>query len=819
MSSPIPRRPFHGLEPDHAHTPSSLSASSATPPSCFWTGIPAESASPALHPHLPASAMASPRLSQHPQLPPAASPPLSVECRSVLVVASLLIDHVGPVEWTKLCSLSRHARALLSQPMYWKILFREYFGFPARSIPSHQIAHLIVAADSFLNRTRPDPHPCELILWQNVHLYPQLLDSVRALAQEHRSILWARWPHASSRSQSGSSFLWDWMADGSFPDTVGLHDFRDYGLYSGYGCKQLPETTCFWRPTAMVIQSRSLAELPASFGCLAKSLVTLWIQDSPLYRLPDSLSGSSHRVVVAGAPCPPSPVSLAADTPSATPCRSPVDPPSPMDVAWPLSPISSGISDPMSPSATASSCIGSPLSSDPLPLEADTPSSMEDCSIVSIPPPSLAFSSLTTYAAPPLTELRLVGCANLECIAPIAGFSSLKTLHLANCPSLRSIEPVRSLSSLEHLTLSKCIGIVSLSPLAALQSLSDLDLSQSPQIESLEPLRSLAGLRELHLQRCRSISCIEPLRNLRRLTKLNLDYCTLLPSLDPLSDLRELVALSVAGCSLITTLWPLRSVTSLQDLNCSECPKLASLAGLESLAQLRILNAAGCVRIASIEPVARLSMLRNLDLLQCEGIVSIEPLRELTGLQSLDLGGCTLLTSIKPIASLSALYQLNLQECCRIESLGPLAGLGSLEWLKLTECTSVSSIQPLSALSQLKALYLDGCSRISDLRPLAALRVLNVLDLAGLSSVRSLDPLLELHLLCDLNLGCCTAISSLKPLASLRSLARLSLCPCHPVPNQEEASVRLNRTREANALGRLCLQLLCRGPRACVPSM
>ncbi|KAI9203387.1 uncharacterized protein BJ171DRAFT_476024 [Polychytrium aggregatum] len=372
------------------------------------------------------------------------------------VAAGLLIDDLGPVEWTKLCAVSKRLRRQLDQPPYWRRLFRAYFRLSAAELDNgHRAA--VIAADAFLRRTRATPYVCESEIWKAAVLSPRISAAMKHLATNHQAALAARWRHAPEFAAQDSRTLSNWVIHGTMPDDVGLHEMDEYELLHVHGCTQLPETVCFWRPIHIAIESHRLRRLPLSFGTLLSVSQHIELSCPKLRTIPSSgrLCGATEE--------PHAPTDLPqTELESADPNGVDL-----LQVSPGLLP--DQLASPQAPAASPLQCLD-----------------LSGCSSLA----SLEFLS----GLPNLTHLILVGCGQIESIAPLARLASLTHLDLTMCASVASVQPLETLVNLVDLSLLGCVLIPSISALSKLAKLRILNLRGCAHVDTLEPLFRLANL-------------------------------------------------------------------------------------------------------------------------------------------------------------------------------------------------------------------------------------------------------------------------------------------------------------------------------------
>ncbi|KAI9193516.1 uncharacterized protein BJ171DRAFT_525953 [Polychytrium aggregatum] len=507
---------------------------------------------------------------------------------SLFLVVDLSIDYLGPVEWTKLGALSSKSRRVLSAPMYWRIIFRNYFGLsvvpsledppsrPEQSLRSQQPLHrpaqqwlhrIVVGADAFLNRLGSVPYPCESHLWRAVSRSPVLLAQVKTMCMAHEPLLFRRWPHSHLLGSERPRRLYEWERHGTLPDSVGLYEMASYGLY---GCQlvEVPETICFWNPTKLIISSKCLKRLPLSMGCMLTTLEQLAVCFAPFTHLPESFAVRTSLPVLQSA----SPGCDRSARESA--------------------------GDPNEPTVEANDLA---VVEHPLP-EHSLPNRL--VATLHSPPPSVG--SLD----PPLKLLDLAGSSLLESIDPIAGLGRLTQLSLSGCKSLSSITALVKLSALTSLNLEGCCQLTSLAPLSGLQALADLTLTGCVGLESIDPLAGLIRLENLFLNDCIALRSIDPIVALPRLAILSISGCS---ALEPSSKMGSMVSLRELDVHLWNRLDNVEWVAGLKNLrrlNLVSSSRLRSLAPLEHATSLQVVLLGGCCLLDSLEPLGRLPALR-----------------------------------------------------------------------------------------------------------------------------------------------------------------------------------------------------------------
>ncbi|KAI9190528.1 uncharacterized protein BJ171DRAFT_546302 [Polychytrium aggregatum] len=644
----------------------------------------------------------------------------------VLLLFYLIIDWLGPVEWTKLCSLSRRHRALLDDPLFWKILFRNHLSLaPSLLLDGHR--DICIAVDAFLFRRRAQPHDCEQPLWQSIHQHPELSDALRRLCQHHARGLFRRWTRARQYAHVTGVPVWNWSLEETLPDSIGTAALEDSKLNRlARRCRILPQTACFWRPEELDIEASELAELPAAMGCWAGSLRTLRIASSRLAALPSSFFAAFNRT-------PHSSYGSAASAEARNP-RTAIDTPLSVGTATSSATPASTTADPSSRLLPPNAAM----------LSKSNPGA--NCHASNMPPGC------------PLQVLVLSCCSSLNNIAALDGLARLQVIDLSRCISMTHCGPLKNLEQLRSLSLVECISLTSLS-LSNLPRLQTLNMRGCRALESVDSLDGLVSLTDLDCSGCGVLRTVGSLSALEALVQVDFSDCRSLLWVGGLDRLVRLAALRLGGCARLPFIGSLERMTNMTHLNLSGCVSLEAVGPLDGLLQLRRLEARGCTTLGSLGSLAQLSLLKKLDLAGCTSLRSIDCLGDLPCLRELDMSGCKSLRSLRlprlPLAveelvmtgceslsdirtinrQLPRLERLDLSGCWSLESIGTLEGLDRLQSLDLSGCWRLKHIGSLESSTRLTSINCHGCALLQGLGPLPALATLEMLDLWGCRSL------------------------------------------------------------------------------------
>ena len=269
---------------------------------------------------------------------------------------------------------------------------------------------------------------------------------------------------------------------------------------------------------------------------------------------------------------------------------------------------------------------------------------------------SLPFSNI-------LKSLKIVDCAELVDIKPLAKCTSLIELDLANS-YIKDIAPLAHCKSLKKLDLSMIIDL-EISPLAHCTTLTDLNLNECYWTDDEVP----RGLNSL--SKCVSLQKID----------ISCQHYTFVDIIKPLLQCAQLTHLFACTIKDMDTL---SRMTSLQCLSFSDIgDDMKPLSKLTALHTLDISND----ELIDITPLTTLQALSSLTILS-ESLFNISPLSKLVNLEYLvlyteDLGG------IEPLIHCKSLKKLSLSECINFIDIQPLIKCDSLEELQLIACDNI----------------------------------------------------------------------------------------------------------------------------------
>ncbi|TXG66057.1 hypothetical protein EZV62_007332 [Acer yangbiense] len=270
-------------------------------------------------------------------------------------------------------------------------------------------------------------------------------------------------------------------------------------------------------------------------------------------------------------------------------------------------------------------------------------------------------------------------------------------------------------SSLSELKLIGCSELQKLPCTTALKNLELLDVSNSSKMSEIEDksFQHLKYLHYLNLSKTK-VENLPTLSNLKNLRQLLLKDCSLLKNLPDLEGLTGLEVLDISGCENLDKLPNLNAFKKLEVLDLSGCSalKVEGNVSFEHMTRLRKLS---------------LDRFGGLNLSE----IAAKSLERMTHLQILKLYGITedMSSIFSKLTTLTNLSQLSLIDCPGLKTLPSLEALSKLEVLDLSG-TDVTSLPFLEKLSNLRELLLSRWSSLGTMPSLKALIHLNVLDIS-----------------------------------------------------------------------------------------